>query len=98
MVTNRRPLSRPRQPPFPPEALRAFRAMVELEKTSDYWPPSECFDQWADLHWVLHRALNLKPWQWWAVEPPYAAEGQDQGEDARARWLALSEAAGISLE
>jgi hypothetical protein len=104
MVTNRRPFSRTRQPPFPPEALTAFREMARIEGLAEFWPPSSqsepaLFRAWADQHEILHRALGCKPWQWWCVQPP-SVEGQESeySEDARQRWLALAQAAGIALE
>jgi hypothetical protein len=98
MPTNRRPFSRDRQPPFPPEAIEAFRKMVALEDQFETWPPADPhFDAWADQHWLLHQALHLKPWNWWAVEPPNV-EGPENSRGARARWCALAQAAGIEIE
>jgi hypothetical protein len=99
MPTNRRPFSRSRQPPFPPEAVEVFKRMVALEKLDDdAWPPRAHLDEWCALHSRLHDLLGLRPWQWWGVQPPDVVYPKEDNADAQARYVALAEAAGIELE
>ena len=95
MPTTRRRVSRLQRPPFPPEALAAFRKMVELEERSEYWPPDgDVARAWWGQHHVLHQALRCKPWQFPCVEYP-DVEGPHPDPEAQARYRALAAASGI---
>ena len=69
-----------------------------MEALSDTWPPDDpLFDPWADLHDVIHRGLDLRPWQFWCIEPPNI-EGEEQSIGARALYRELAQATGIPFE
>jgi hypothetical protein len=60
MVTNRTPINRPAIAQITPTAVELFKRMQAV-------PPG---DEWWTLHGELHRELQLKPWQWPAIEGP----------------------------
>jgi hypothetical protein len=102
MSTKRRPLSRDRQPLFPPRAVELFRAMVELEEADEDYgcPPTDevLREKWWDLHSELRKVLATKPWCFPCVMHPDVEMPGEFVDEAKQRYLALCEAAGIELE
>jgi hypothetical protein len=117
MSTKRTPLTRPLQHPISDTALRAFRHMRGLERqcrcpprdwNGEYWKHEQCkaCGEWWEQHSILHDALQLRPWQWPAIENPAAtcpypagspaAERWKPNREAQARWRALAAACAVA--
>jgi hypothetical protein len=69
------------QHPISDTALRAFRHMRRLERQcsclprdwdGEYWKYEQCTAcaEWWVQNSILHDALQLRPWQWPAIENP----------------------------
>jgi hypothetical protein len=83
---------------FPPAAIAAFREMVRLEELSGRWPPeAPHHEAWLEQHYLLHDTLGCKPWEFYCVEPPWVDDTGERSKNAKARYIALAEAAGIEL-
>jgi hypothetical protein len=94
VTTKRKPVGRPLRQKITPEILATFRTMQELESAcsceSIDWTdrnytkhrPCAACDEWWGRHAILHRSLNLKPWEWPAVENPDALNPYPEGSQA----------------
>lgn len=60
MTTNRTPIGRPPISRITPRAVELFKQMQALPDG----------DEWWRLHSELHRELQLKLWEWPAIEAP----------------------------
>jgi hypothetical protein len=115
MSTKRTPLARPMRHTISDAALQAFRHMRRLERQctcpprdwdGEYWKHEHCKAraEWWEQHSILHNALQLRPWQWPAIENPATENPYPAGSpaakrwkpnlEAQARWRALEAAAG----
>jgi len=112
MATKRTPLRREVLTPLTPRAIELWEAMQRLECTclprdwdGAYWEHQECAGcaEAGRLDSELWRELQLKLWQWPAVEDPNAANPYPEGShawkqwgdgnlEAQARWKALQRA------
>ena len=76
MTTKRTPIKRPHRPKITPKAITIFRSMQQLVCTcpppTAGGVPTECpgCAEWLRLHNVLHRELNLRPWQFPCIAVP----------------------------
>jgi hypothetical protein len=97
MNTKRTPFARPLRHPISETALEAFRLMRELEGKctcpprnwhGEYWKHQQCkaCGDWWEQNSILHDALQLRPWQWPAVENPAAENPYSAGSPAAAHW------------
>ena len=96
MSTKRTPLARPLQLPILDRALRAFRHMRRLERQcscpprdwdGEYWKHKQCkaCSEWWEQHSMLHDALQLRPWQWPAIQNPATESPYPAGSPAAER-------------
>jgi hypothetical protein len=103
MNTKRTPFARPLRHPISETALEAFRLMRELEGKctcpprnwhGEYWKHQQCkaCGDWWEQNSILHDALQLRPWQWPAVENPAAENPYSAGSPAAAHWKPKLEA------
>jgi hypothetical protein len=81
MTTNRTPINRPPITRITPKAVNLFRRMQEVKDGSD---------EWWELHAKLHDELQLKPWEWPAIEHPNA-ESDLPDSAAGAQWFPLAQ-------
>lgn len=97
MPTNRRPIPRPpRTPRFTAAALEAFKQMRQLKQEctcepidwdGKYWDHEECdaCKKWTEQKRILHRELQLKPWER-TVQHPNAVSPYPEGSYKAKTW------------
>ncbi len=54
----------------------------------NYWQREECpaCEDWWRHHGVLWNELNLRPWEWPAIQHPNARSPYPEGSEATRRW------------
>jgi uncharacterized protein (DUF2461 family) len=86
MATKRRKITRPPRRTFSAKAIALFKQMKRLETQCTYAVSAHgdgchACEAWWEAHGELHRELELKPWQWLAIENPNVPNtGQSQDQ------------------